>query len=110
MTKFKKILVTGGYGFIGSALIRRLLEKSNNEVINIDKFSLISDDQSIIYILEKNISDEKQISELFDEIRRDLKNYELEARITELEAKFSKDFSENTFEELKELKKLKKIN
>ena len=28
----------------------------NNEVINFDKFSLISDDQSIIDILEKNIN------------------------------------------------------
>ena len=38
---------------------------------------------------------------------RDLKNYELEFRIQELESKFSKDLSENTFNELKELKKAK---
>ena len=47
---------------------------------------------------------------MFNEIMRDLKNFELEARIEELESKFSKDFSENTFNELKELKKLQKIN
>ena len=45
-----------------------------------------------------------------DEIKRDLKNTELELRIEELESKFSKDFSENTFNELKELKKQQKIN
>ena len=42
--------------------------------------------------------------------KRDLKNYELEMRIEELEAKFSKDFNETTFNELKELKKLQKTN
>ena len=80
MTKFKKILVTGGYGFIGSALIRRLLEKSNNEVINIDKFSLISDDQSIIDILEKNINIKKR----YKFFNIDLCNFSL------LEATFNK--------------------
>ena len=41
---------------------------------------------------------------------KDLKNYELESRIEELESKFSKDFSEQTFNELRELKKTQKIN
>tara|TARA_S200000501_G_scaffold237478_1_gene222623 strand:- start:4184 stop:5953 length:1770 start_codon:yes stop_codon:yes gene_type:complete len=101
-----------------SLILNRLIsELEKNYMIQISEIDLdpqliekIFSFASIKYILEKNISDEKQISELFDEIRRDLKNYELEARITELEAKFSKDFSENTFEELKELKKLQKIN
>ena len=44
------------------------------------------------------------------EVKRDLKNYELESRIEELESKFSKDFSEQTFNELRELKKTQKIN
>jgi len=39
-----------------------------------------------------------------------LKNHELEIRIEELESRFSKDLSEVTFNELKELKKLQKIN
>ena len=47
---------------------------------------------------------------MFNEIIRNLKNFELEVRIEELESKFSKDFSENTFNEIKELKKLQKIN
>ena len=41
---------------------------------------------------------------------KDLKNYELEQRISELESKFSKDMSETTFNEIKELKKQQKIN
>ena len=44
------------------------------------------------------------------EIKRDIKNFELEVRIDELESKFSQDFNENTFNELKELKKLQKPN
>ena len=34
-----KILVTGGAGFIGSALIRYLIEGTHNEVINLDKLT-----------------------------------------------------------------------
>ena len=48
--------------------------------------------------------------EILTEILRDIKNYELEFRIAELESKFSKDLSEATFNELKELKKQQKIN
>ena len=45
-----------------------------------------------------------------EEIIRDIKNYELEIRIEELESKFSKDLNENTFNEIRELKKSQKIN
>ena len=65
---------------------------------------------SIKYILDKNNLSDKNVLEIFNEIMRDIKNFELESRIEELESKFSKDFSENTFNELKELKKLQKIN
>ena len=40
-------MVTGGYGFIGSALIKNLLENSEAKVFNIDKYSKISDSQSV---------------------------------------------------------------
>ena len=35
--KQKKILVTGGLGFIGSALIRKLIQVTDNLIVNIDK-------------------------------------------------------------------------
>ena len=35
--KYKNILITGGLGFIGSALIFRLLQKTNAKIFNIDK-------------------------------------------------------------------------
>ena len=59
---------------------------------------------------ENNQENEEKIIYFLNEIKRDLKNTELELRIEELESKFSKDFSENTFNELKELKKQQKIN
>ena len=65
---------------------------------------------SIKYLLDVDNIHENKIVEILDELKRDLKNYELEKRIEELESKFSQDFSENTFKELKELKKLQKIN
>ena len=58
----------------------------------------------------KNFNDDEKVLEILSELIRDLKNYELELRIQELESRFSKDLSEVTFNELKELKKLQKIN
>ena len=73
-------------------------------VYKIDKFA------SIKHILKNNPNDDDKVFELIDEISRDLKNYDLEFRIEELESKFSKDLSESTFNELKELKKQKNLN
>ena len=58
----------------------------------------------------KSLNDDEKILEILTEIIQDLKNYELEQRISELESKFSKDMSESTFNEIKELKKQQKIN
>ena len=61
-------------------------------------------------ILKNKPNNNYEIIELFEDIRRDLMNYDLEHRIQELESKFSKDLSEATFNELKELKKKQNIN
>jgi len=65
---------------------------------------------SIKHILNNNQDDQNKIFELLDEISKDLKNYDLEFRIEQLESKFSKDLSESTFDEIRELKKQKNIN
>ena len=65
---------------------------------------------SIKHILVKSLNDDQKVLEILSELIRDLKNYELELRIIDLESRFSKDLSEETFNELKELKKLQKIN
>ncbi len=65
---------------------------------------------SVKHIISKNINDDQKILAIFSEIVQDLKNYELEKRILELESKFSQDLSEDTFNKLKELKKLQKFN
>ena len=64
----------------------------------------------IKHILKNKTNNDHQVIELLDDISRDLINYDLEFRIQELESKFSKDLSEATFNELKELKKKQNIN
>ncbi len=99
-------------------LFDEILKQSNNlkkndfQNFDIDKnlISRVVKYASIKHIISKNPEDSQKILEIFTEIARDLKNYELEFRIAELESKFSKDLSEDTFNELKELKKLQKIN
>ena len=87
-------------------------DKNNFDSLKIDKnlIDRILKYSSIKHILQKYFNNDQKILEILNEILRDLKNYELELRIEELESKFSKDLSEATFNELKELKKQQKIN
>jgi len=86
--------------------------KFSIEDLSIDKqlINRIIKFASIKHILKNYQNDHEKIFDLLQEIERDLKNYELELRIEELESKFAQDFSENTFNEIKELKKLQNIN
>ena len=65
---------------------------------------------SIKNIWENSSKDDEKIEAIISEVSRDLKNYELEIRIQDLEEKFSQDLSEDTFNKLKELKKLQNLN
>ncbi len=78
--------------------------------IDIQLIDKITKFAPIKHILKKKSNKDHEILELFDDITRDLNNYDLEFRIQELESKFSKDLSETTFNELKELKKKQNIN
>jgi len=85
----------------------------NIEDLNLDKQLLdkINKFAPIKHILRHKSGDGQEIVELLTDTIRDLKGYELELRIQELESKFSEDLSETTFNELqKELKKKQNIN
>ena len=87
-------------------------EQINIEDLNLDKQLLdkINKFAPIKHILKNKPDNDNQVIELLDDISKDLFNYDLEYRIQELESKFSKDMSESTFNELKELKNERKIN
>jgi len=99
-------------------LFAKILDQSENllqldlQKLNLDKnlVNRVMNYASVKHIISKNLNDDEKILEIFTEIIQDLKNHELEQRIFELESKFSKDMSEVTFNELKELKKQQKIH
>ena len=99
-------------------LFAEILNQSENllnldlQKLNVDKnlVNRVMNYASVKHIISKNSNDDEKILEIFTEIIQDLKNYELEQRISDLESKFSEDMSETTFNELKELKKQQKIN
>ncbi len=78
--------------------------------IDIQLIDKITKFAPIKHILQKKFNKDHEIIELLEDIARDLNNYNLEFRIQELESKFSKDLSETTFNELKELKKKQNVN
>ena len=103
---------------INKQIFLSIIEKlKTNEKINIEDLDLdgqlldkINKFAPIKYILKNKSKNDSKVIELLDDISKDLFNYGLELRIQELESKFSKDMSETTFNELKELKNERKTN
>ena len=74
-----KILVTGGAGFIGSALVRYIIGKTNDTVINVDSLTYAGNQKSLEpvegharYAFEKvDICDEREMARVFAEHQPD---------------------------------------
>lgn len=74
-----KILVTGGAGFIGSALVRHLIHNTDSSVVNVDLLTYAGNPDSLNEIAgssrycfeQKDICDAKAMQELFEKHRPD---------------------------------------
>ncbi|QQK59341.1 dTDP-glucose 4,6-dehydratase [Shewanella sp. LC6] len=74
-----KILVTGGAGFIGSAVVRHIIKNTQDSVINVDKLtyagnleSLASVDKNERYVFEQvDICDRAELDRVFSQYKPD---------------------------------------
>ncbi|OCG12911.1 dTDP-glucose 4,6-dehydratase [Gilliamella sp. wkB292] len=79
MSNSKKILITGGAGFIGSAVIRYIIEQTVHQVINIDKLTYAANLQALAevsdnkrYFFEKiDICNRPELDRIFQQYRPD---------------------------------------
>lgn len=75
-----KILITGGAGFIGSAVIRHIVNSTSDSVLNIDKLTYAGNLESLKYVESDSryqfkkidICDAEQITQAFDEFQPDV--------------------------------------
>jgi dTDP-glucose 4,6-dehydratase len=73
----KRVLVTGGAGFIGSAVVRHLIDETDALVLNVDKLTYAGNLDSLATVshspnyrfIQSDICDRAEIARLFDEFR-----------------------------------------
>ncbi len=82
----------------------------NNLPLSHDLIDKIEKFASIKHISNKVKKDPNKLIEIFDEMKKDLKNISIENEISDLESQFSKDLNENTFNKIKELKNKQNTN
>ena len=74
-----RILITGGAGFIGSAVVRHIIKNTNDEVLNLDKLtyagnleSLKEIDQNPLYQFQQvDICDASKLEQIFEHFKPD---------------------------------------
>ena len=74
-----RILITGGAGFIGSAVVRHIIKNTNDEVLNLDKLtyagnleSLKEIDQNPLYQFQQvDICDASKLEQIFEQFQPD---------------------------------------
>ena len=74
-----RILITGGAGFIGSAVVRHVIENTENEVLNVDKLTYAGNLESLASVAhhprytfsQTDICDRAALDELFENFQPD---------------------------------------
>ena len=94
MIRKKVVLITGASGEIGTALIRKLAESQENQIISIDINPLESENQSLSHHIIGDILDKGLLSRLVSEYEIDT-IYHLAAMLS-TRAEFKPDAAHNT--------------
>lgn len=75
-----KFLVTGGAGFIGSAVVRHIIQNTEHEVLNVDKLTYAGNLESLISVADHpryhfsqtDICDRAALDQLFSDFQPDV--------------------------------------
>ncbi len=76
----KKLLITGGAGFIGSAVIRHIINNTNHSIVNVDKLTYAGNLESLETVSNNNrydfeqvdICDANEVKRVFNQYKPDI--------------------------------------